>query len=111
MGLLASIRRKKKPLRGRGHRVGSIVAGERREDRERLVRTSSHQVAGHMHTREVIAGKFAGFDEPGELSCRVHRLTDGRGTNPQLKRCCSGRLVVRSATNGKSIKNNTIGTN
>ena len=57
----------KQHLKRHGHRVGAVIACERRQDRERLVRMSSHQVAGHLHAREVIAGELAGFGELGEI--------------------------------------------
>jgi hypothetical protein len=46
---------KKQHLQGPGHRIGAVVAGERRKDCDALVRMSGHQFSSHLHTREIIA--------------------------------------------------------
>jgi hypothetical protein len=43
-----------------------------------------HQVAGHLHAREIIAGEFAGFDERGEI--RVAPVGDKRWPRTHVER-------------------------
>ena len=63
----------KQHLKRHGHRVGAVIACGRREDRERLVRMSSHQVAGHLHAREVVAGELAGLANSVKSASRPWR--------------------------------------
>jgi hypothetical protein len=75
-------------LQGDCYRVGAVVARKGREDRERFVRLTRYQVAGHLHRREVVAGEAPGLDEIGEI--RVAPGGDERRPSPHVE----GRVAL-----------------